>query len=71
MTRKYMLSELIKDAVEVLKKNGDLPLVGDALTENQSNIFDISRGLDVYGDKCLITLELNHLTVKEIKNKIN
>ncbi|MFA1509954.1 hypothetical protein ACDN41_12060 [Priestia aryabhattai] len=71
MIRKYMLSELIKDAVEVLKKHGDLPLVADVLTENQSNIFDICAGLDIHKGECQITLDLNHLTVKEIKNKIN
>lgn len=65
-----MLSDLIKDAVEILAKEGDKPLVADVLTENQSNLFPICHGLDVYRDSCYITLDLNDLSVSEIKKRI-
>lgn len=65
-----MLSELIKDAVELLVKEGDMPVVADVLTENQSNLFDVCHGLDVYHKICHITLDLNDFTPDELKKKI-
>jgi hypothetical protein len=65
-----MLSDLIKDAVDTLTKHGDLPVVADVLTENQSNLFDICHGLDAINQICHLTLDLNDFTVSEIRKKI-
>lgn len=66
----YKLSDLIKDAADMLAKEGDVSVVADVLTENQSNLFDICHGLDVFDNKCYITLDLDHLTPSEFKKQI-
>lgn len=68
--KKYMLSELIKDAVDTLLEHGDIPIIIDILTENQSNLFDMCHGLDVYHNKCYITLDMGDLTVDQFKRLI-
>lgn len=68
--KKYLLSELIKDGIEILTKNGDMEVVADVLTANQSNLFDVCGGLDVFHGKCHVTLDLNDFTVPEIKKRI-
>lgn len=66
----YLLSELIQDAVKLLAEKGDMPVVGDLLTENQSNLFRIAPGLDVFDDNCYITFDVNHLTPVQVRKHI-
>lgn len=66
----YMLSDLIKDAVDILSKEGDKPVMVDILTENQSNVFKLTPDLTLINDKILVTVDLNHLTVGDFKKSI-
>ena len=76
MNNNYMLSDLIHDSIDFLLKYGDMPMMADVLTENQSNLFNVCHGL--YRERkyencenvCLITLDLDKITVSKFKKMI-